>query len=375
MVFAFILVIQVIYLFFGLLFILTKPQSSKRAQPFEPLVSVVLPARNEGHRLKYCVESLLLLDYPPEKMEIIIVDDDSQDGSQEIIAPLIASKNYISYHILTPELKIQPGKAGALLYGIEKSSGEVVFVTDADCRVPRTWIKGLLAHMTDSTGLVGGFTILENETDPAAILGKIESLDLVFLLTVAASSARLRRAASWIGNNLAFRRQAYDQVGGYAALGFSLIEDMTLVNAIGQKTQWGLRFSAEPDTLVLSYPLHSFKEFLDQHKRWLFGIKDIRPFAKLLIGLAFLSRTGIPVLFFLTSAKLALSILASVLFIDMFICRRSLAALNRLELLKYFFGFECHTIFLAFALPISLIARPKIQWKENTYSSKIFSKV
>jgi cellulose synthase/poly-beta-1,6-N-acetylglucosamine synthase-like glycosyltransferase len=354
----------------GLLLIFSKPSTSKNRRPFEPFVSVIIAARNEGQYLKNCIESLLEIDYPHNKMEIIIVDDDSQDDTRDIITAVHHSK-IIKYFFLSPNLKTRPGKAGALLFGIEKSAGDIIFITDADCRIPTLWIKGLLSYMSEKVGLVGGFTVLTSERT-TSFLEKIESLDLVYLLTVAAASAQMGKASSWIGNNMAFRRQVYDQVGGYHRLGFSLIEDMVLVNAVSRHTDWQIRFIADPDILIHSRPVQSLLKLINQRKRWVSGIKDIRPFGRMLLFLNFLSRIATPVFLFITDWKLIFVYLAFITVIDILICRNSLKRLNHSFLIKYIIAFELMGILFALALPLSFAVKQKITWKDNRYSYPVW---
>jgi cellulose synthase/poly-beta-1,6-N-acetylglucosamine synthase-like glycosyltransferase len=359
-----------LYSCLGLLLIFNKPSAKKNQVPFEPFVSVIIAARNEDGFLRTCIESMLRVDYPHHKIEIIIVDDNSDDDTRNIVTSYNDSK-IIRYFTLSPNLKSRPGKAGALLFGIEKSIGEVVFITDADCRIPSTWIKGLLSYMTDEVGLVGGFTVVTSE-ESISILSETESLDLIYLLTAASASAQLGKAASWIGNNMAFRRRVYNQVGGYHLLGFSLIEDMALVNAVSRRTNWQVRFTADPDILIHSRPVQSLRKLINQRKRWLSGIKDIRPFGRMLLIFNFLSRIGIPICLIALSWKFVFAYMASIMIIDIWICRNSLRMLNRLYLIKYIFGFELMGVFFALVLPLSFIVKRKITWKDHRYTYPVW---
>jgi len=95
------------------------------------LISVVVPAHNEEQRIGRCIESLLALDYPKEKIEILIVDNHSTDHTAAII------KKY-------PVICLAEGKQGrtaAWNKGARAVLGQVVASTDADCLVDVNWAK------------------------------------------------------------------------------------------------------------------------------------------------------------------------------------------------------------------------------------------
>ena len=366
---GFVLFLSLTYILLGLRFIFARPCVAVSDSVPEPMVSIILATRNEAAILKKCLESLLRIDYPEKKFELIVVDDDSQDQSPQIIRAFADAHRNVYYYRLQPNLKRGAGKAGALMYGIEKSRGEIIFITDADCVVTPTWVRGLLVQMSGEVGLVGGFTVLDHRNDSTSLFCKVESLDLIYLLSVAAASANSGKPASWIGNNMAFRRKAYEQVGGRSAIGNSLIEDMTLVDAISRKTEWKIHFAAHPDTAVYSHPVRSILDFFTQRQRWLCGATDIRPFAQFLLMLTFLTRITFPLILIVMNWKIALLYLASLVIIDIFICGKSLRILNRMDLMKYFLGFELLSILSSFALPLAFLFRPKIKWKDISYSN------
>ena len=229
-----------------------------KGETTEPKISIIVAARNEAQHLSKCLQSLLNVEYPLAKTEIIVVDDCSTDRSGEIIEKIARTYSRIKHLRLDPTQKRQPGKAGAILYGIDHSSGEIIFITDADCQVPPTWVRGLLSLFTERVGLVGGFTLLDRKKDATSLFGRVQSLDWLYLLSVAAAAATRGKPLSWIGNNMAFRRQAYETVGGYQALGCSLIEDFALAHAIATQTDWQVRFAAVKDALVQSSPATSW---------------------------------------------------------------------------------------------------------------------
>jgi cellulose synthase/poly-beta-1,6-N-acetylglucosamine synthase-like glycosyltransferase len=101
-----------------------------------PAVSIIIPARNEEHRILRCLESLKALDYPSDRLEIIIVNDRSTDRTAHVVASHIG--DIPSLRLLTvtePGSGNLRGKAGALDVGIRHAHGDIILLTDADCAV------------------------------------------------------------------------------------------------------------------------------------------------------------------------------------------------------------------------------------------------
>lgn len=333
----------------------------------EPMVSVIVAVRDESDVLGGCLNSLVNLDYPVEKTEIIFIDDNSKDGSPDIIKTFSRDYRHIYMLELESDKKRLPGKAGAVQRGVEHSNGDVIFLTDADCRVPRSWIRSHLGHLDRDTGMVGGFTLLDEKGDDTGIYGKIQSVDWLFLLSVAYASAGLSKPLSWVGNNMAFRRQAYDNVGGYLSIKCGLVEDFALMTAIAQSQKWTVKFSAERQSTVISTPVIGLNNLYNQRKRWAIGIKYIRPFGIWLLLTSFFTHVLLIAGLFLERFWLWLACILVVFAIDFVIIYLSARNLGRKDLLRYFPGYEFYYFIYVSLLPFMLLIDKKIRWKGETY--------
>ena len=108
------------------------------------VVSIIVPTYREAENLPLLVEALKeALSRRPEKYEILFVDDDSQDGSEEICAEL-AKTDPVRMLVR----KGQRGLATAVIHGIESSSGEIVVVMDADLSHPASAIPAMVDRLT-----------------------------------------------------------------------------------------------------------------------------------------------------------------------------------------------------------------------------------
>lgn len=332
----------------------------------KPAITVIVPARDEEKHISGCLEALCQLHYPQEKLEIIAVDDRSKDRTGEIISDFVRKNGRFKSINVVEDTGELSGKANAIAKGLEESSGEIILLTDADCRVPATWAERMVSYFADDVGVVGGFTLLTSGN--TILFGRIQSLDWIFLLTIAAGAVGLGRPLSAIGNNLAIRRAAFKEVGGYSGIGFSVTEDFALVKAVAENTKWKVVFSIEPEAMVESHPLPSFREFYHQRKRWVIGGRNLGFYGKFLMTLGFFVHFLLPISFFLAPKLLyPLSAMLVIFVADFSLLLRSTWALKCAHLLKYFLLFEAFYFFYTtfFAFPFFY---GKVKWKGTEYS-------
>ena len=115
-----------------------------------PLVSIIIPVRNEAGLLKNCLESISNLDYPKERIEVVIADGMSTDGTAEV------ARQYGARVVLNEKKTVSPGRNVAF----KPAKGEIIAFTDADCIVDKNWIKNSLKYFDDANAAcVGGLTL------------------------------------------------------------------------------------------------------------------------------------------------------------------------------------------------------------------------
>ncbi len=333
----------------------------------QPFISIIIAVKNEAVTLEKCIQSLVSLNYPVEKMEIILVDDDSKDQSAQIISKYTKVHPHIKYIYLESKNKKRPGKAGVLLEGIDQSHGEFLFFTDADCSVPENWITTLLQRFSPQTGLVGGYTLLDKKHDRLSISGKIQSMDQLFLVSVAAACGILGKPASWMGNNLALRRSVYEQVGGFRKLGFSLVEDFALIDALNKQKKWKINFTTSPSAVVKSQPVSTITGFYQQRKRWYIGAKAARPFAKSLMGICILSHLIIMTGWLFLPLQLYFAGLLIKIVSDFLVVLPVVKKFDRFDLLKYFLPFQILYFGYSVFFPVLFLFDSKVKWKGEQF--------
>jgi cellulose synthase/poly-beta-1,6-N-acetylglucosamine synthase-like glycosyltransferase len=356
------LIAVALYIFQQIIFLQGFSRKLQTNENFEPTVTIIVAARNEEKNIRKCLESLVQIDYPHEKLEIIIVDDYSTDSTGKIIDEF--SNRYPFIKKVIPSLKVipKPGKTNAIVNGIKNSKGEIIFTTDADCVVQPSWIKTQLKYFTDNIGVVTGFTFQKSYSQFTGM----QNLDWVYLLTVAAGTINLGLPLSCIGNNMAYRRNAYDWVGGYENIKFSVTEDFALLHKIHKHTHYNVVFPTEPSGINLSEPCQDWKTLYRQKHRWGKGGLDSPLIGFVIMFWGWLSHLLILLQIFfgsgLTILLTTLKILSDLVFL--FIPLKKFKMVNQL---KYFLAFEIYFILYVLILPFIVFFDKKVIWKEREY--------
>jgi len=209
-----------------------------------PLVSIILPVRNQARTVAECVRSLAAITYPHK--EIIVVEGGSTDGTKELL------RDFDQQVTLVEEDPLPPGWVGknwACHLGYKKSRGEVLLFTDGDS-----------VHSTDS--LTRAVNYLEAEKAdlvtlaPSTILRSFWEKVLqppIFLLIMILVGGKLvndDKRGNAIGNGqyMLFRREAYEKLGGHAAVRDKIVEDYNLARQL-KKAGMRLRFVTAQDVL------------------------------------------------------------------------------------------------------------------------------
>jgi cellulose synthase/poly-beta-1,6-N-acetylglucosamine synthase-like glycosyltransferase len=258
----------VLYFVAGLLRLRTPTRLPPPQQPL-PFVSVVVAARDEARHVDACLRALLDQDYPAERYEILLVDDHSHDDTRARADAYARGGNVRVLALQDVPGGPVTGKQNALDFGIRQSRGEVIASTDADCVAPRTWLSSVVACFdAPDVGVVVGFSMLDRPGDGGRAFVKAQSLELLSLFAAFAGSLRWNLALACTGNNLAYRRGAYEELGGFMKMGLTVAEDNMFLQWVNRHTSWKTRLALRESAFVLTEPMPSFRTFLRQRLRW-----------------------------------------------------------------------------------------------------------
>jgi chlorobactene glucosyltransferase len=212
-------------------------------------VSILVPARNEENSIRTCLESLLGQDYPD--FEVIVLDDESTDGTSRVI------REVKSDH---PDLSVLAGKTLPPGWGgknwachqlADAASGEILLFTDADTVHASASVENIIRVMDfQKADLLTGVPRQEMETWSERLLVPLFPWAFyTFNPLLVAYAVRFKELSAAVGQLMVFRREAYRQIGGHAAVRESMVEDLELARGIKEN---GLRWRVMDITNLIS---------------------------------------------------------------------------------------------------------------------------
>ena len=228
-------------------------------------VSVVVAARNEAASIEKCISAILEQDYPRNKFEVIVVDDNSTDSTADLVKKMVKKFKNLRLHKLSPRPNVSIGrKPESIALGVSVAKGEVILTTDADCYVPRTWLRAMTEGFAEDVMFQAG-PVVEMQT--GSFLNKVESLEFMSLIVTGAGLIGAGRPIICNGANLAYRKSAFNAVQGFKGT-VSSNDDETLMQRIFNRNIGKVRFVADPDAVVRTESKNNLWSFLKQRLRW-----------------------------------------------------------------------------------------------------------
>jgi glycosyltransferase involved in cell wall biosynthesis len=260
-------------------FVIEKPSNSSPSMHGRG-VSVVVCAWNEFDHIFELLPILAQQQY--EDFEIIIVDDRSNDGTNEYLKSELDRYPNCRLVTITETPEHVSSKKYALSLGIKMASKELILLTDADCRPTGPhWISSMAASMTSGKQIVLGFSPYWEE--PGLLNGFIR-FETLFTAWQYYAYALLGMPYMGVGRNLMYRRKLFfDKLGFRNHQRITGGDDDLFVNENATKANVALCFATESHTV--SEPKHNFSDWYIQKKRHLSIGKFYKPKHKFWLGL------------------------------------------------------------------------------------------
>jgi 1,2-diacylglycerol 3-beta-glucosyltransferase len=257
-----------------------------------PTVSVVVTARNEAQDLPRCLAALAALDYPADKLQLVLVNDRSTDATGTLLEQFAAAHAHaVVLHSAQQPNNGLEGKARGLAHGMDAATGEWILITDADAAMPSAWVRHMMGVAGDDAVMVGGALAVA----PTRWWGWFEGVMLQFLLAFSHAAAGLGIPFACIGPNMGIRADAYRRAGGLVTRGVFVAEDLALFE-IARSDGRPIRLAADLPTTVTVVPVPRPVLLFSQLRRWLGGGVVERP--AVAVGLVVALAWGLGVLWF-----------------------------------------------------------------------------
>lgn len=238
----------------------------KRTDTTLPAVSVIVAVRDGESTISTCLQNIIAQNYPRDLLEIIVVDDHSNDDTFHLLQALQKSAGFLILRNLTAA-GYESSKKAALELAVAHAHGEILLFTDADCAPPSQWVKNMVSCFSPEVGLVAGFS---PQTTADSWWNGFLLCDSAAAAFVAAGTIGWGRGVTCTGRNLAYRKQAYEDVDGFSVLPDSLSgDDDFMLQRIAAHPKWKIRYSLDSQTVVPAQGPQNLRHFLRQKQRHL----------------------------------------------------------------------------------------------------------
>src|SRR5262245_33326537 len=237
-----------------------------------PTVSIIVPARNEEHRvLADSIRSILAQDYQP--FEVIAIDDRSTDNTLSILRSLAQADSRL--HVIEGEdlPRRWLGKPHAMNQALKQARGEWILATDADMIFDRAALrKALATARAQNAEAISLIPFFETGSFWERVMIQTWAwVTLMFTIAYRIDNPKTSGALG-IGGFFLMRRSALERVGGYEALKNEVVEDIRLAEMI--KRSGGRMLTVQAPNLLRTRMYQSFGEIWESCTRtWFSGMK------------------------------------------------------------------------------------------------------
>ncbi len=243
--------------------------------PF-PFVSILIPAHNEEIVIERTVQAMLALNYPKERLEIIVVNDGSKDRTGEVVSEIAARHREVKL-VNVPEGEGGKGKSRTLNVGLEHAMGDVIAVYDADNRPEPDSLRYLVANLVEDPKLgavLGKVRTINRDRNSLTRFINLEFISFQWLMQ--GGRYKLFNLATLPGTNYVIWRKVLDKAGRFDEE--AIAEDAELSIRL---YEMGYRIKFIPYSVTWEQEPEDVKTFVRQRTRWVQGMTYIvRKFLK-----------------------------------------------------------------------------------------------
>jgi chlorobactene glucosyltransferase len=265
---------------------LKKPRPDSPLPESAPLISVMVPARDEEANIETCLRSLTSQDYP--NFEILVIDDHSSDNTGAIVRRLAAEDSRIRLFQSEPLPEGWAGKPFACYQLARQAGGSWFLFVDADTVHAPHMLRSVLALAVESkTGLLSGFPRqLANSLPQKIAIPVLYFVIMSWLPLWWLHRSRKPRPSLAIGQFLLFPREDYWKIGGHKAVKSRIIEDVWLGVEINRSGSRHIAVDLSPVVSCNMY--HDVGAMCEGFIKWMYSVASLsRIFLALLLVAAY----------------------------------------------------------------------------------------
>ena len=225
-------------------------------------ISVIIAARNEEKTLPRLLRRLQEQTY--QHFEVIVIDDYSTDTTTNVILPYLNDNVWLLRPSVPEHLS---SKKRAIEAGVKAAKGELIVVTDADCYPEAEWLETINKYYDYYQPNFMAAPVKYQHTDD--VLSIFQTIDFMILQGITAAGVRSGWHSMCNGANLAYKKQAFQQVHGFENIdNIATGDDMLLMDKIKRLDPSRVIYIKDKEAIVTTKPMPGWKDFFMQRRRW-----------------------------------------------------------------------------------------------------------
>lgn len=231
---------------------------SKKALKKFPTVTFMVPCWNEEKTISKTINSLLSLNYPKDKLRIMIIDDGSTDNTWNVIQKFASKKQIDIYH------KENGGKHTALNFGLTMVTSDLVGCMDADSYVDKDMLKNIVLYFEDKAvmSVIPSVKVWK----PKSIIQLIQKVEYGWGILIRKMFSYMDAIYVTPGPGSIFRREVFEKIGGYKHA--HQTEDMEM--AVRMQSNH-MKIVNSHNAIVYTVAPESLGKLYTQRLRWTYG--------------------------------------------------------------------------------------------------------
>lgn len=238
--------------------------------PISPLVctktvSVIIAARNEELNIRRTITSILNQNFPDELLELIIIDDHSDDNTSAIVREY--TENGVKLIQLNENGRMNSYKKLAISRAIDCCRGEIIITTDADCRMGPNWLATVIGTFEKENAYLLSSPVVYSEEK--SFFERLQTLEFLYLIGLGAAGIGNRKPTTCNGANLAYRKDVFTQMGGFRGIDeLASGDDELFLHKVAEKFPERIAFCKSEEAIVYTDAKPDLSSFISQRRRW-----------------------------------------------------------------------------------------------------------
>ncbi|WP_239023020.1 glycosyltransferase [Pontibacter mangrovi] len=228
---------------------------------------MIIPVRNEAANILHLLQDLERQDYPAELLEVLVVDDHSDDNTAALAERFQNSSRLEIRCLQLSNYVKKSGKKAAVQVGVEQAAGELLVFTDGDCRVGPEWLRSY-AHLyeTEAPYFISGPVSFHHSPSH---FERMQLLEFASLIGIGGASIALGQPNMCNGANLAYTKYVFEQMQGFSGNEhIASGDDEFLLHKVDKAFPGRVRFLKNTEAVVYTDASKSLIQFVMQRVRW-----------------------------------------------------------------------------------------------------------